>query len=300
MGKINLKSKNLLITVLTVIIFIIFSAVFISKSYIYQEKNYIVNRLNREGKLQNFNSKISLGHLKIIAHRGISKDEPENTITAIRSSIKYPVDYAEIDVQLTKDGVVVLMHDRNLRRLTGINTTVDRLTYDQLQTLRIREPFKAHYKAERIPTLQEVMKLTNNRRKLMIEIKDYHNTEELTTKVVNMIEQNNFVNQCMIQSTSYSVLKQVKEENPKIITGYIASRRYERLPTVDVDFYSLNEKSVTENLVKNIHAMNKNVYVWTVNDVINMDKMIGLNVDGIITDKSTILLDIKKAKIRSI
>lgn len=298
--KINLKNKKLLITSFSIIAFIIFSTVFISKSYIYEDKNYVVNRLNREGKLQNINSKMSLNNLKIIAHRGVCIDEPENTITSIKSSIKHNVDYAEIDVQQTKDGVIVLMHDRNLRRLTGINTTVDRLTYDQLKTLRVREPFKSHYKPEKIPTLQEVIKLTDHKRKLIIEIKDYSNTKELTKKVVSIIQENNFIDQCMVQSMSYSVIKQVKEENPKIITGYISSRRHERLPTVDVDFYSINEKNITEDMVKNIHAMNKTIYAWTVNDVMNMDKMIGLNVDGIITDKPTILLDIKKAKIHKI
>lgn len=300
MKKINLKNKKLLIAAFAVIAFMLFSLIFISKSYIYEEKNYVVNRLNRDGKLKYINSKINLDHLKIVAHRGIYFDEPENTITAIKSSIKHNVDYAEIDVQETKDGEVVVMHDRNLRRLTGINITVDRLNYNQLKTLKVREPFKSNYKPEKIPTLQEVMKLTNNKGKLIIEIKDYHNTKELTKKVVNMIEQNNFQNQCMIQSMSYNVLKQVKDEDPKIITGYISSRKHERLPTENVDFYSVSEKVITAEMVTNIHASNKTIYAWTVNDVMNMDKMISLKVDGIITDKPSILLDIKNSKIHKI
>lgn len=296
----KLKNKKSFIIFFTLAAMAVLFSVFIFNHTSSKDKNYDISRLNGEERLQYLNSKGDFSNLKIIAHRGVCNNEPENTIASIKSSINHNVDYAEIDVQETKDGVVVLMHDKNLKRLTGVNTTVNRLTYNQIENLKIHQWFKGKYGQEPIPTLDEVIKLSNNRRKLIIEIKPYAKTQDVTAKVVDIIEKNNFTDQCMIHSISYDVLKQVKEENPNIITGYISSRKGERLPTKDVDFYSVNEKFITENMVKSVHGVNKTIYAWTVNDVINMDRAINLKVDGIITDKPTILLDIKKAKIHKI
>lgn len=76
-------------------------------------------------------------NITVIAHRGIYFNEPENSLEAIEDSIKHKVDYAEIDVQETNDGVVVLMHDKNLRRLAGVNKTVDELSYNDIEKLNI-------------------------------------------------------------------------------------------------------------------------------------------------------------------
>jgi glycerophosphoryl diester phosphodiesterase len=299
MRKFNFKTKKVMIPCVSIVAIMLFSTAFIFKSELYQ-KAYAVNSLEKRENVEYLSTDVNLNSIKIVAHKGICNNEPENSISSIKSSINHKVDYAEIDVQETKDGVVVLMHDKNLRRLTGVNTTVDKLTYSQLRNLRIHQPFKSQYKDERIPTLNEVMAVANNKRKLIIEIKPYGNTRDITTKVVNMIDKNNFTKQCMVHSMSYNIILQVKEENPDITTGYIVFKRGQKLPIEGVDFYSVEQGLITPNMVENIHRLNKTIYAWTVDGPRDMKRVMKLNVDGIITDKPTILLDSKKTQVHKI
>lgn len=300
MKNLNFKTKKVMILCLAIAATLLFSTVFIFKSELYHNKTYAVNNLEREENAEYISNGNNLNSIKIISHRGVCTNEPENSITSIKSSINHQVDYAEIDVQETKDGVVVLMHDKNLMRLTGVNNTVNKLTYRQLKNLSIHQPFKSIYKDERIPTLYEVMKVAKNKRKLIIEIKPYGNTKDLTTKVVNMIEQNNLTKQCMIHSMSYNILLQVKKQDPDITTGYIVFKRGQTLPVNGVDFYSIDQHFITPNMVMNIHRLNKTIFAWTVDTPRDISRAMNLKVDGIITDKATILLNSKKEKIHKI
>lgn len=227
--------------------------------------------------------------IKIIAHRGVYLNETENSIHAIEDSINYKVNYAEIDVQETKDGKVVLMHDKNLKRLTGIDGDVNNFTFKQIETLRLGMPAK-NRRLERIPTLESVINKAKGRIRLLIEIKPYGNTADLTAKVVNIIEKNNFVNQCMIHSASYNILLGVRRLNPMIKTGYIAGWHRKDLTSLNVDFYSVEQRLITKELIREIHREHRKIYSWTVDKPNNMDDMLKLNVDGIITNRPNILM----------
>lgn len=245
------------------------------------------NRVSRMYKYLDDSSRIR--KIKIIAHRGVYLNETENSIHAIDDSIKNKVKYVEIDVQETKDGKVVLMHDKNLKRLTGINEDVNDLTFKQIEELTLGRAVinKRH---QRIPTLDSVIKESKNKVRLIIEIKPYGDTEDLTRKVVDIIEKNNFVNQCMVHSLSYNALLNVKSLNPNIKTGYIACWHRKDLASLNVDFYSVEQRLINKKLVMEIHKEHKKIYSWTVDKPNNMDDMLKLNVDGIITDKPSILM----------
>lgn len=232
--------------------------------------------------------------IKIIAHRATYFSEPENSLNAIRDSISHKVDYAEIDVQETKDGVVVLMHDKNLKRLTGLDSDVSNLSFNQIEKLNIASRYPSGHKKEKIPTLDEVIKRSKGRLKLIIEIKPYGDTNDLTKKVVAIIDKNKFVKQCMVHSMSYGILAKVKQLDPKIKTGYIVYRPMRNLAALNVDFYSVEQRIITKNLVMQIHKSHRNIYSWTVDKPNYMDKMLRLHVDGIITDKPSILMNAKK------
>lgn len=235
--------------------------------------------------------------IKIIAHRGVYLNETENSINAINNSIKNKVNYAEIDVQETKDGKVVLMHDKNLKRLTGLDGDVNDFTFKQIEALKLGMPAK-NKRLERIPTLESVIKKTRGRIRLLIEIKPYGNTSDLTAKVVEIIEKNNFINQCMIHSASYKILLDVRRLNPKIKIGYIAGWHRKDLTSLNVDFYSVEQRLITNELVREIHREHRTIYSWTVDKPNNMDDMLKLNVDGIITDRPNILMNAgKKVKL---
>lgn len=279
------------------IIYLIIAAFLFVTFFFMINKNYSIKAKqnnNHIKKIYKYLDDVSkIRKIKIVAHRGVYFTEPENSIRAIEDSIKYKVNYAEIDVQETKDGMVVLMHDKNLKRLTGLNENVSDLTFKQIEGLNIGSHFK-NKNQERIPTLDSVIKASKNKVRLIIEIKPYGNTEDLTKKVVNIIESNDFVNQCMVHSLSYNILLNVKSLNPNIKTGYIACWHRKDLTSLNVDFYSVEQRLITKKLVMKIHKEHKKIYSWTVDKPNNMDNMIKLNVDGIITDKPNILMDVKK------
>lgn len=245
-------------------------------------------------------SPMEIDKVKIIAHRGICDNEPENSINAIEASINYKVDYAEIDVQETKDGVVVLMHDKNLKRETGLNKDVNQVTFKEIEKLTLAAPFSYKSKYERIPTLEQVIEETKGRLNLIIEIKPYGNTKELTNKVVDIIEKNDFVNQCKIHSLSYNILLQVNKINNNIETGFIVTRPLKTLPQLGINFYSINQRLITAGLVQRIHKSNKTVYAWTADNDADMNNSIRAKVDGIITDTPRLLINRKKANIHKL
>lgn len=237
----------------------------------------------------------NLKNLKIISHRAkYVMDDPENSITGIRDSIKHKLDYAEIDVQETKDGVVVLMHDKNLKRLTGKNADVDNLTYAQINRLRIKPPNILTHKPEKIPTLEQAMAESKGKINLIIEIKPYGNTRDLTKNVVTLMEKYDLVNGSIIHSMSYNVLCHAKLLNSKIVTGYIVVSPMKHLPEINVDFYSIEDKFITKHLIKQIHKNNKKVYVWTVDNLPSMYKFTNYSSNGIISDDPVLLLNAKK------
>jgi glycerophosphoryl diester phosphodiesterase len=254
------------------------------------EVNENKNTINK----YNFSNLAQIKKVKVIAHRGQCLGEVENSMSAIKSSIKYKVDYAEIDVQETSDGVVVLMHDRSLKRLTGLNKNVDQLTFAQIEKQNIAAKVPGDM-VERVPTLEQVIKECEGKLNLIIEIKPYANTTDLTNKVVNIINKNNFVNQCKVHSLSYKILLNVKQLNPNIQTGYIIGRPISNIGALNVNFFSVEEKAVNSKMIEDIHKSNKEIYVWTVDKKSDMNNLLKLNIDGIITDKPLQLMNIKKS-----
>lgn len=223
--------------------------------------------------------------VKIIAHRGSSRRAPENTVSSILCSVEDKADYAELDVQQTKDGVVVLMHDKNLKRVSKLNKNVEETNYKNIEELSVYGSNSKRFKDEKIPKLDEVVKKTKGKIKLDIEIKSYGNDANLPEKVVKIIEDNNVVDSSMICSFDYRVLQKVKKLNPKIQIGYITCSNSDDIFKLrDVDFYSVNSTKVDKELIDKVHRRNKKIHVWTVDNVKDMDKFVKMGVDGIITD----------------
>jgi len=107
----------------------------------------------------------------IVAHRGSSKAAPENTLAAIERAIEDGAHYAEIDVQETADGVVVVLHDTDLKRLTGLDKKIWEATYDEIRELDVGSWFSPEFAGERIPTLLETFEFADRRIPLIIELK---------------------------------------------------------------------------------------------------------------------------------
>lgn len=222
---------------------------------------------------------------EITAHRGYSAVAPENTLPAFQAAIDSGiVDYAELDVQLTKDGVVMLTHDTNLARCTGKDANIYDLTYEEVRSLDAGSFFSSEFAGTQIPTLDEVIKLCKGKIKLNIEIKSNSHTPDLETKTVQIIEDNNFEQECVITSLSYESLCKVKQANPDLKTGLILAVGVGNFYDLEnTDFFSVESTFVTQRVVTELHLRNKEIHVWTVDTTENAEKMANRGVDNIIT-----------------
>lgn len=221
----------------------------------------------------------------ITAHRGSSKTAPENTMPAIEAAVEEMADFVEIDVQETKDGVVVLFHDGSLKRTAGLNGSVAAMTWEQLQQIDVGGWFSADYEKTGIPTLEEVLEYSKGKIYLNIEIKNMGNKSQLPEKVLELVNQYGMSNQCVITSTNIKYLRSIKEYQPEIKTGYILSAAYGNyFGDEAVDFISIRSGFVNERVVKSAHEAGKTIHVWTVNVKSEMERLKMLGVDNVITD----------------
>ena len=224
-------------------------------------------------------------HIAVTAHRGSSLKAPENTMSALRQAIADGADYAEIDVQTTADGVVVLMHDADLMRIASVNRRIQDTRFEDLKEIDIGSWFSGDFSNERTATLDEVIKLVNGRMKLNIELKYNRPDPGLVKKVGNIIRSNGFSGKCVITSLDNGELKKFRKSFPEVKTGLIIFRALGTFTNTEFDFLSIQATKVTSRLVKNAHQNGKEIHVWTVNDLQTALSMIEAGVDNIITDK---------------
>lgn len=223
---------------------------------------------------------------QVMAHRGDSENAPENTMAAFESAIDGMADWIELDVQQTKDGVIVVMHDSNLKRTTGWNRNIWNVTYDQIKDLDAGSWFGEEFSEERIVTLDEVLKMAKGKVKLNIELKPTGHEKNFEAEVVRIIRENDFQHDCMVCCFKYDTLAKIKKLDPEISTTYVLIAVYSEFWNASAaDAFSMDYSFVTKAMVNNIKSAQKDIYVWTVNSKEGMNRMIDMGVDGIITDK---------------
>lgn len=222
----------------------------------------------------------------VMAHRGLSADAPENTLYAFSDAILVGADFIELDVQQTRDGVLVVMHDSNLKRTTGVNKDIWDVDYADIQNLDAGSWFDPAYANARIPTLEETLQFVDKRAKLNIEIKPTkHGSDTLEQDVAELITRYQYTDACYVTSFSYGSLKKVKEANPEIRTGYLMSVAYGQFYSLKyADAFSLNKVFVTSQVVNAAHQQGKQIFAWTVNGMSEVRSLCNLHVDSIITD----------------
>ena len=224
----------------------------------------------------------------IMAHRGYSAKAPENTLPAFKMCMDEGFSAAELDVQMLGDGTIIVMHDDNLKRTTGLNKNVWEVTYDEIKDLDNGAFFDKEFEGTGIPTLDEVLKLAgrgDTKLYLNIEIKRNGHDEGITQKVVDIILENNYLNNCDITSQDYSTLEEVRKINPYVLTAYTSVVGMGDLESLDAaDIISIQETFATFENVERLHRAGKRVFVWTVNEKETMKKLVSLNVDAILTN----------------
>lgn len=224
--------------------------------------------------------------MEVTAHRGASIAYPENTMAAFIGAKEQGADWIELDVQQTKDKQIIVSHDTNLKRVTGVNKEVIQMTYEEIKKLDAGGFKDAKFKGEKIPLLEEVIDYAkDNNIRLNIELKPTGKEKNFERQVVEIIREKDFQENCVITSQVYEVLEKVKKADKKIETVYVMSIAYGDITKLKyADHFSVEATNVNKNLVKKVHNEGKELYVWTINTKENIKKMIDYNVDNIITD----------------
>lgn len=245
----------------------------------------------------------------VVAHRGASGYAPENTMAAIKKAITMGVDMIEIDVQLSKDNEVVLMHDLTVDRTTNGKGKVRDLYLEEIKKLDAGKWFSSEFLGEKVPTLEEVIQAINGQCKLLIEVKRVKSKKlEIENKIVQLINKYNAYNWCIVQSFETQVIKNIQEldksiECHKLVTMnisvlplHIDSRiktgtiyKYKTVQSINPYFKMLNKRKVNK-----IHSRGQKIITWTVNEPEDMKRMIEMGVDGIITNYPDRLIQLLK------
>ncbi|MFO0930631.1 MAG: glycerophosphodiester phosphodiesterase family protein [Gemmataceae bacterium] len=230
---------------------------------------------------------------RVTAHRGHSRAAPENTLSAVRAAIDSGADYAEIDVQLTADGSVVLLHDRDLKRVGGDPRTLTDLSLDQLKRLDVGRWFGPAFAGERVPTLAEVIDLARGKIRLNIEMKAYGNDLPLAVAVAGVVCDKQFEDDCLVTSFSLTALTEAKRRDPRLRTGLIVARGLGDLSRLDVEALSVQADWVSDDLVRAAHRRGQEVHVWTVNDARQAARLLKRGADNLITDDPDLLIPVR-------
>jgi glycerophosphoryl diester phosphodiesterase len=230
----------------------------------------------------------------ITAHRGASGVAPENSMAAFRAALEAGADYVELDVQRTRDGEIIVLHDGDLMRMGGDPRKVAALTAPELATIDIGRKYDAKFAGERVPRLADVIALARGRMKINIELKYNVPDPGLAPAVVDLLRREDFVGQVVITSLDYAALKQVKSLEPALATGQIVTAAVGDVARTGADFVSLNSAKATPALVRRAHAAGKSVHVWTVDKPEVMLSMIERGVDNIITNDPALLAKVMR------
>lgn len=244
--------------------------------------------------------------ISITGHRGAAAVAPENTLSSIKEALKLDVDRIEIDLGLTKDNVVVLLHDKTLNRTTNGKGNLKDYSYQELLKIQANKGFEEAFPGEKIPTLKEVLELVDGQKKMIIEIKygdDYY--PEIEAKSLELIEEMGAMDWCVFHSFSDKVLEKLHEISPEIELHKLFFGKVAFIPLyidfgfnwTNLDKYSyctefgIHHLFLTKNMIKKVHAKEKKINVWTVNSVKKAANLVGMGVDGIITDDPKLILE---------
>ncbi|MFE0104375.1 glycerophosphodiester phosphodiesterase [Streptomyces sp. NPDC059009] len=247
------------------------------------------------------------GRPLVVAHRGASGYAPENTLAAIDKAADMGFRWVENDVQRTKDGELVIMHDDTLKRTTDVEEVfpdrapwkVADFTAAEIAKLDAGSWFDPKYAGQRVPTLKQYMnRVERNHQSLVFEFKKpelYPGIEKQGLQVLRRtgwLDKHHVKRKLVIQSFSADSVKTVHALRPDIKTGFLGTPKAAELPAYAEfsDQINSSHTTISDDYVSAIHALKGphgkplEIFTWTVNDAPATKRVAGFGVDGIITN----------------
>ncbi|MDC3414471.1 glycerophosphodiester phosphodiesterase [Aquibacillus sp. 3ASR75-11] len=236
----------------------------------------------------------------IYAHRGASKRAPENTFPAFEIAYQMGADGIETDVQLTKDGVPVLIHDENVRRTTNGTGFVQDYTYEEIQKLDAGTWFSEKFEGAHIPSLAHFLNWVKDKSlKLNIELKnnimEYKNLESI---VYDMLVAHNVLDRTVLSSFNPESIQRMKKIDKAIPTAFLTSNKTRDMVSfvkeLGATSVHIKYRLLTQKLVNQCQQNNLAIRVYTVNREAQLARCFKLQTDGIITDVPNLALKQRK------
>jgi len=226
-----------------------------------------------------------------IAHRGFSGEYPENTMLAFRKAVEIGADGIETDLQMTRDGVIVICHDEKLDRTTDGSGLIRDYTYNELLKFDAGAKYREAFKGERIPTVDEFFNYVQDKNIFInLELKNsIINYQGLEKRVIDKIYEYKLEKNVIISSFNHYSMVKVKEYDTNIKTGLLCAAtlynpgKYVKDVGADA-FHPFFPSVMNEGIVAEIKNQGIMINTYTVNEIEHMNKLISLGVDGIITN----------------
>jgi glycerophosphoryl diester phosphodiesterase len=237
---------------------------------------------------------------EIIAHRGASADAPENTVASERLGYRQAADGGELDIHLTKDGKIVVIHDYDTKRVAGVDRKVVDQTFDEIRTLDAGNwgAWQGKGFKEKIPTLDEILALVPKGKKIFIEIK-VHN--EILPALDECLKRAKLSpDQTVIITFHYDVAEASKKKWPQLEVYYLYDYKQDKetgkYPELDdliaqakrakLDGLNLNHNfPLDAAAIKKVHDAGMGIYVWTLDDPVKARELVKDGIDGITTNR---------------
>ena len=239
-------------------------------------------------------------HFLTIAHRGASAYYPENTLSAFKAAIEMEADMMELDILLSKDGKIVVIHDETLDRTTNGSGLVADQSLAELKQLDAGSWFAKKFKDEPIPTLREALELAKDSIYVNIEIKTeavtdqpFGGIEEKALKLVDILQMRD---QVIFSSFDYRAITHLKQIDPEIPVAVLYNKSQKNslnpsalVDSLQVDGFNCSHKQLSTKWMRNTNSAGIPVLVYTVNRELKMQTLIKRGVAGIFSDKPDML-----------
>ncbi len=225
------------------------------------------------------------GKVLAIGHRGALGHAPENTIVSLEKGLELGCDLVEIDIHMTRDGELVVMHDADVSRTTDGHGHIVDMTLAEIKQLDASVRWAPHYRNERVPTLAEVLAWAVGRIELCIEVKGdplvYPGTEE---KLVALLRQYDMVEKSVIISFHHTSIRRVKELEPAATTGALLVAGVADPVAVAraalADSLRPNKEHITPEAVRQLHDAGLACHAWVINDEETLDRYVQMGIDS--------------------
>jgi glycerophosphoryl diester phosphodiesterase len=240
-----------------------------------------------------------------VAHRGGSRLAPENTLAAFREALTLPIDAVELDVQMSRDGQAIVLHNNTVERVTDGEGNILDLDFASLRKLNAAACFPGGWpEPQQIPTLHEVLDLVRGYCQVYIEIKEskrdgiYGHYPHIEEAVVNEVRALNMLDQVLVISFDWSVLPRIKELAPAVRTGALVETRVwnphaertlaalaEQAKTLGCSWINMDRTLSTNDMPAFFHQYDLQLGLWTVNTFDELRRFAAAGVDSLTTDR---------------